>query len=84
MKTPNEDLPKQDIKKRILRTATRLFARHGFRGTSLQSIVDQVGIRKPSLLYHYPSKEALRNAVLDDLIVHWQQRLPAVMNAATS
>ena len=77
-------LPPQNVKGRILRSATRLFARNGFRGTSLQSIVDEVGIRKQSLLYHYPSKEALREAVIADLVARWNLRLPVILSAATS
>ena len=73
-----------DMKERILRTATRLFAKKGFSGTSLQSIVDEVGIRKPSLLYHYSSKEVLREAVLTNLMASWNARLPIIMAAATS
>jgi AcrR family transcriptional regulator len=72
------------MKERILRTATRLFAKKGFSGTSLQSIVDEVGIRKPSLLYHYSSKEVLREAVLTNLMASWNARLPIIMAAATS
>ncbi len=63
--------------------ATRLFARRGFEGTSIQAIADQVGIAKQSLLYHYPSKEALRRAVLQDLFEHWRRTLPGVLEAAT-
>jgi AcrR family transcriptional regulator len=73
-----------DVKSRILRTATRLFAKQGFSGTSLQAIVEEVGIRKPSLLYHFPSKEALREAVLAQLVASWQVRVPGILAAATS
>ena len=56
-----------DVRSEILRTATRLFAAKGFDGTSLKDIADAGGIRKPSLLYHFPSKEQLRLAVLEQL-----------------
>lgn len=64
--------------------AARRFAERGFAGTSLQAIADEVGISKPSLLYHYPSKEALRRAVLDDLFDHWRRTLPRVLEHVTS
>ncbi len=64
--------------------AARRFAEQGFDATSLQAIADEVGMSKPSLLYHYPSKDALRRAVLDDLFEHWRRTLPQLLHAVTS
>jgi AcrR family transcriptional regulator len=49
----------------IVDAATRLVARNGSRGTSLAEIAAEAGVSQSGLLYHYPSKEALLNAVLD-------------------
>lgn len=73
-----------DVRSEILRCATRLLAKHGFEGTSLQAIADEVGVRKPSVLYHFPSKEAVRQGVLDQLFDHWAQTLPRLMQAIAS
>jgi TetR/AcrR family transcriptional regulator len=67
----------------ILESAARLFARLGYAGTSVQAIADSVGIKKPSLIYWFPSKQALRDAVVEDLLSRWNQVLPKVMVAAT-
>lgn len=48
----------------ILLAAGQLFARHGYRGTSLASIAEAAGLSQPGLLHHFPSKKALLLAVL--------------------
>jgi AcrR family transcriptional regulator len=56
---------RQQIDDEILETAASLFARHGFKETSVQRIADAVGYSKTGLLHRYPSKEALQEAVID-------------------
>ena len=68
-----------DVRLQILTNATRLFAEQGFDGTSVQQIADAVGIRKPSLLYHFGTKDELRQSVLSVMMVHWNKVLPNVV-----
>lgn len=73
-----------DVRTRILAEATRLFAQRGFEGASIQAVASAVGIRKPSLLYWFPSKDALRDAVLEQLLSHWKDDLPRALAASSS
>jgi TetR/AcrR family transcriptional regulator len=73
-----------DVRTHILKVATRRFARQGFDSTSLQEIADEVGVKKPSLLHHFPSKAELLRGVLDNLFEHWTESLPRLLEAVTS
>lgn len=74
--------PVDNVPDRILAEATQLFAERGFAGTSIAAVAKAAGITKPTLLYHFGSKEGLRTAVLDRLMAHWRDELPRLMLAA--
>lgn len=50
----------------ILKAARNLFAQHGFRGTSLVMLAKEVGMTDAGLLYHFPTKNHLLLAVLEE------------------
>lgn len=71
------------IREQILSQAARLFAGRGFAGTSVDQIADAVGIRKPSLLYHFSTKDELRERVLAQTLSHWNEVLPELLLTAS-
>jgi TetR/AcrR family transcriptional regulator len=72
-----------DVRASTVVAAMRLIAAHGFEGTALQDIADAVGVSKPAVLHHFPSKEHVRQAVLDEILSHWNEALPRLLLAAT-
>jgi TetR/AcrR family transcriptional regulator len=52
----------------LLHVAGAAFAELGYGGTSLETIASRTGLRKASLLHHFPSKDALYCAALGELV----------------
>ena len=59
---------RQTLSKReqLIKTAKALFAKNGFHGTGIDSIVEKSGITKKTLYTHFQSKDELVLAVLRD------------------
>lgn len=68
-KTGPEPRDGSERRRQILETAARLFARKGYRGTSMRDIGEATGVLGGSLYHHIRSKDALfvelHNAALD-------------------
>jgi AcrR family transcriptional regulator len=68
----------------ILREARTCFANQGFEGTSLNDIAAGVGVRRQSLLHHFPSKEILYREVLRDALDDFTKRVDVACAAPLS
>jgi TetR/AcrR family transcriptional regulator len=55
----------QSAKKRLLQAAVGLFARKGYSATGLREIVSEAGVSVAMVNYHFGSKQALLEAILD-------------------
>ena len=58
-------VPRDQRRAQILRAAAALFARRGFAGTTTRQIAAAVGTSETILFRHFPSKESLYTAILD-------------------
>ncbi len=57
-----------DRRQAIVDAATELFAQRGFSGVSVQEIADAARTHKTTVLYHFATKDALHEAVLDEAL----------------
>ena len=55
----------RETEDRILTAALQSFGGKGFEATSLDQVATELGVTKQTILYHYPSKAALLDAVID-------------------
>jgi AcrR family transcriptional regulator len=70
------------VKERLLRVATRLFARNGFEGTSVQDIVDAAGVTKGAMYHYYGSKDDLLYEVYHQLLTMQTTRLNDIVKGS--
>ncbi|MBR1797429.1 MAG: TetR/AcrR family transcriptional regulator [Clostridiales bacterium] len=56
-----------DTKQRILDEALTLFAQKGYADVYVADIADKVGIKAPSLYKHYRSKQAIFDAIIEEM-----------------
>ncbi len=69
---------------RLLESAEIEFAASGFKGARLEDVATRAGIRRPSLLYHFPTKQALYTAVVQHAFVRLRLMLQETMNLEAS
>jgi AcrR family transcriptional regulator len=62
---------------KVLLAAAEVFARTGFLSASMNDIVAAAGVTKGAVYFHFPSKEALAVAIVEEQFAQW----PAVVSA---
>lgn len=59
----------------LLRAGRELFAKHGYRGASIRAITRKAGANLGAVTYHFGSKEALYQAVLEAAVTPLRRRV---------
>ena len=57
----------QATRAHLVEVATRLFAAHGYDGTSIEAVLAGSGVSRGSLYHHFPGKDALFWAVMEEV-----------------
>ena len=77
----------KDTKERILAAALEMFSQNGYSGTNIRELTASLGLVKSSMYRHFESKEAIWNALLDEMIAYYEEHfgsaehLPSVPNS---
>ncbi|WP_424213913.1 TetR/AcrR family transcriptional regulator [Streptomyces sp. BI20] len=56
----------EERREEIVRAALEVIAERGYRGASLAAVAERVGLTQQGLMHHFPTKEALLVAVLEE------------------
>jgi AcrR family transcriptional regulator len=68
MDRPNKNVTRgAATRAQLIDIATRLFASRGYEDTSIEAVLQEAGVSRGSLYHHFAGKEALFEAVLDDV-----------------
>ncbi len=79
MGRPRADAHAVPTNERILNAAERIFSENGYPGARLADIAAEADIRRPSLLYHFESKEVLYEAMVHRLFNRLMETLTGFM-----
>jgi AcrR family transcriptional regulator len=67
------------VARHVAGVAARLFAARGYDATPVRAIVEAAGVTKPTLYYHFGSKEGLAQALLTVPLTRLAERMRAIV-----
>ncbi len=65
-------MKQEDTKQKILEKALELFSAQGYDSVSVGEIAKAVGIKAPSLYNHFPSKQAIFDAIMESTAAQYE------------
>lgn len=65
---------KMDTKHRILDEALTLFSQKGYTNVFVSEIAERVGIKAPSLYKHYKNKQAIFDAIIEEMNIRYKKQ----------
>jgi AcrR family transcriptional regulator len=79
-KEPQEMANGSVTRKEVLDLSADLFAKHGYRSTSLEVVADQLGVTRQALYYHFRNKGEILSALFEQMMT----RLETAVSAAAA
>jgi AcrR family transcriptional regulator len=68
MDRPNKNVARGEAtRSQLIAIATRMFAERGYEDTSIEAVLREAGVSRGSLYHHFPGKEALFEAVAEEV-----------------
>jgi AcrR family transcriptional regulator len=74
----------QARRRQLLQQAIGLFGSNGYQGTSLEAVASASGVRKQTLLYYFPTKDALLRACVEETSQRVARELSDALDAQAS
>jgi len=65
----------EDRRQQIVEVASELFSQRGFNGVTTKEIADRAGVSQAIIFRHFPSKEAIYSAILDNKLKQAAERI---------
>jgi AcrR family transcriptional regulator len=70
----DDQAPRSDARQRILDNAYELFSRRGIRAVGVEEVISRADVAKATLYRHFPSKDDLVLAFLDERELRWTKQ----------
>jgi AcrR family transcriptional regulator len=84
MKIRPETPKGESTRQKIVQSAIKLAARHGFADASFQMIADDIGLSQSAVMYHYPDKNALFADLVKTIVSHNHELVAGMIKISDS